>query len=314
MPRLEFVIPVFNEQESLPSFHPLLAGVPLPPGFVPNYIYVNDGSEDQTQEILEEIAATDNRVTILELSRNFGHQAALSAGLESATGDVVITLDGDGQHPASLVPEMLRLYAGGCDIVQATRMDEAGKTSFFKRITSRLFYLILNVVGEVKLFPGASDFRLLSRRALDALLQLPEHHRFYRGMTTWIGFTSAELPYKPNIRIGGQPKYSLKKMLQLASDGFFSFSLGPLRLALILGIIFIGLAALEVVYVAWLYLGGQHDQLVRGWTSLILMLTVSSAINMILVGILGIYVGMIFREVKGRPVYLIKARSKAKGA
>jgi dolichol-phosphate mannosyltransferase len=209
---------------------------------------------------------------------------------------------------------MLRLYAGGCDIVQASRMDDASMNSFFKRITSRSFYRLVNAVGEVRMSPGASDFRLLSRRALNAVLQLPEYHRFYRGMTTWIGFTSAVLPYKPNVRIGGQPKYSLRKMLRLASDGFFSFSLGPLRLALILGSVFVGLAVLEVVYVAWLYFGGQRELLVRGWTSLILILTVSSAINMILVGILGIYVGMIFREVKGRPVYLVKANSKGKGA
>ena len=311
MARLDFIVPVFNEQESLPGFHALLTHVVLPPGFDPAYFYVNDGSNDRTQEILEAIARSDRRVTVIELSRNFGHQAALSAGLEAATGDVVISMDGDGQHPAALVPEMLRLYSGGADIVKASRVDDEGMTSLFKRVTSRWFYRMVSIVGEVDLIPGASDFRLLSRRALDALLQMPEYHRFYRGMTAWIGFTTAVLPYQPKARLGGQSKYSLRKMLRLASDGFFSFSLGPLRLALILGAFFVGLAAMEMLYVAWVVLNGRVNQLVPGWTSLILILTLSGAINMILVGILGIYVGMIFHEVKKRPVYLIKSAHRS---
>ena len=308
MANIDFIIPVFNEEGSLPAFHAMLDAIELPAGHTRRYVYVNDGSQDRTQEILERIASTDSRVCVLELSRNFGHQAALSAGLENAAGDIVITLDGDGQHPPSLIPEMLRLHEAGADIVKAARVDEPGATDPFKRITSRWFYRLVSIVGEVDLVPGASDFRLLSRRALDALLKLPEYHRFYRGMTAWIGFSTAVMSFKPAARIGGVPKYSLKKMLRLAADGFFSFSLGPLRIALILGGAFTGLAALEACYVAWTLLEGHRDQLIPGWTSLILILTVSSAIQMILLGILGIYVGMIFVEVKKRPVYLIKSR------
>jgi dolichol-phosphate mannosyltransferase len=217
-------------------------------------------------------------------------------------------MDGDGQHPPSLVPEMLRLYEGGCDVVQAQRQNEANHGGFFKRFTSRSFYRLLGAIGEVDLVEGASDFRLLSRRAVEALRQLPEYHRFLRGMSVWIGFTSAVLPYRAPDRIGGDSKYSFRKMVRLAGDGIFSFSLVPLRIGLFLGLAFILAAALELVYIGSVWVGGHRDQLVPGWPSLILILTVSSAINMILLGILGVYVGNIFREVKRRPIYLIQSR------
>ena len=304
MPTIDFVIPVFNEQESQPEFHRLLDETTLPDDYSRRYIYVNDGSTDRTPALLDQLAAADSRVKVIHLSRNFGHQAALTAGLDDSSGDVVISMDGDGQHPASLVPEMLRLHAAGYDVVQAQRIDDVGTASLFKRTTSALFYSLVSLVGEVNLAPGTSDFRLLSRHALDALKCLPEYHRFLRGMIVWIGFPNVMLPFKPGTRLAGEPKYSLKRMLSLASDGFFSFSLVPLWIGLFLGVVFIALAAVELAYTTYVWLGGH--QLVPGWTSLVLILTVSSAITMILQGILGIYVGMIFREVKRRPVYLVK--------
>jgi len=215
-------------------------------------------------------------------------------------------MDGDGQHPPSLIQEMLRLHAAGYDVVQAQRLDDLQSASWFKRMTSALFYRLVSFVGEVNLAPGTSDFRLLSRQALDSLKCLPEYHRFLRGMIVWIGFSNVMLPYKPGTRLGGKPKYSLKRMLVLAADGFFSFSLVPLWIGLLVGSAFIALAALELAYMTYVWLGGHRDQLVPGWTSLVLILTVASATNMILQGILGIYVGMIFKEVKRRPVYLVK--------
>jgi hypothetical protein len=190
--------------------------------------------------------------------------------------------------------------------VQTQRVDDVDTASLFKRATSSLFYRLVSVVGEVNLAPGTSDFRLLSRQALDGLKCLPEYHRFLRGMTVWIGFPNVMLPYKPGTRLAGKAKYSLKRMLSLASDGFFSFSLVPLWIGLLLGSMFIALAAFELAYTTYVWLGGHRDQLVPGWTSLVLILTVASAITMILQGILGIYVGMIFREVKRRPIYLVK--------
>ena len=216
-------------------------------------------------------------------------------------------MDGDGQHPPSLIPEMLRLHTAGYDIVQAQRLDSPRSTAFFKRLTSRSFYRLITVVGEVRLLEGTSDYRLLSRHAVDALKRLPEYHRFLRGMIVWIGFPSVILPYKPAARLAGTSKYSVKRMMHLAADGLFSFSLMPLRIGLILGAIFMALAACELFYIGAVWIGGHREQLVPGWTSLILVLTVSSAVSMILIGILGIYIGMIFREVKRRPVYLVRS-------
>jgi dolichol-phosphate mannosyltransferase len=248
-------------------------------------------------------------VKVIHLSRNFGHQAALSAGLDAATADIVISMDGDGQHPPSLIPEMLRLHTAGYHIVQSQRLDHMYSASLFKRITSGLFYWLVSVVGEINLSPGTSDFRLLSRQALDALKCLPEYHRFLRGMIVWIGFSNVMLPYKAGPRLAGKSKYSLKRMLSLATDGFFSFSLVPLWIGLLLGFAFIALAVFELGYVSYVWFGGHRELLVRGWTSLVLILTVASAITMILQGILGIYVGMIFKEVKRRPVYLVGSNS-----
>jgi polyisoprenyl-phosphate glycosyltransferase len=309
MPVIEFVIPLFNESEGLLRFHSQLLEIPLSREYTRRFIYVNDGSTDGTQQILQQLAASQNSVQVIELSRNFGHQAALSAGLDAATGDIVISLDGDGQHPPSLIPDMLKLHVSGCDVVQARRMDEKTSAGFLKRTSSRAFYRLLSFVGEVEIAEGSSDFRLLSRRALEALRLMPEYHRFFRGMTVWIGFPSAVIPYEPALRIEGESKYTFRKMLHLAADGLFSFSLVPLRIGLLLGLGFILVAAFEVMYVAYFFLSGYRERLVPGWSSLVLILTVSSAINMILIGILGIYVGMIFREVKHRPVYIVRSKT-----
>jgi polyisoprenyl-phosphate glycosyltransferase len=307
LPTIDFVIPLFNERESLLKLHKSLEEIVLPDDHVRRYIYVNDGSSDDTQSVLDQLAVAKQGVTAVKLSRNFGHQAALSAGLDKATGDIVIMMDGDGQHPPSLIPEMLRLNKSGYDIVQGQRLDDATDLGLFKRLTSRSFYSFISVIGEINLPPGTSDFRLISRRALDALRSLPEYHRFLRGMIVWIGFPSIVLPYHAGKRLGGSTQFSLKKMLRLASDGLFSFSLVPLRIALLLGVAFIGLSVLELSYVAFMWFGGYRERLVPGWTSLVLILTFSSAITMILFGILGIYIGMIFQEVKRRPVYIVQS-------
>jgi dolichol-phosphate mannosyltransferase len=308
MPTIDLVVPVYNEQEGILSFHEALEATRMPEGLSRRYIYVDDGSKDDTPTLLERLATDNPRVSLIRLSRNFGHQAALTAGLDSAQADLILTMDGDGQHPPSLIPEMLKLHNAGYDIVQAQRMDVAESSGLFKRSTSRFFYRILSAVGEVHLDAGVSDFRLLSRRALDAIKLLPEYHRFLRGMTVWIGFPSVLLPYTPANRLAGQPKYSVRKMFRLASDGLFSFSLFPLRIALLLGALFVGLAILEVCYVFSFLIEGRRGDLVPGWSSIIVIMTVGNAINLIILGILGIYIGMIFHEVKRRPVYIVRSK------
>jgi glycosyltransferase involved in cell wall biosynthesis len=310
---VDFLIPVFNEGASLHGFHARLidAIAGLPYSF--RFLYINDGSADDSKEVLAGLSTADARVHAINLTRNFGHQSALSAGLDMCDADAVVMMDGDGEHPASLVPEMLRQFEAGYDIVHTQRLD-AGRGGFFlKKLTSRGFYWTINRLGETRIAEGSADFRLMSRDAVKALRQLPEYHRFYRGMVQWIGFASVVLPFVPEKRIAGKSKYSLRKMLHLAADGMFSFSLAPLRLGLLLGGIFLLLAGAEIAYVLSFWFRGNTARLVPGWSSLIVVITVSSGFSMFLTGILGIYVGMIFQEVKRRPLYLVKGWTRDSG-
>jgi glycosyltransferase involved in cell wall biosynthesis len=303
---VDIVVPVYNEEEVISDFHNLLLHVmdPLPYQF--RIYYINDGSTDRTQEIISQFAREDSRVMAVEFSRNFGHQSALSAGLDMAEGDVAISLDGDGQHPPELIPEMLALFKSGYDIVLMQRVDTQ-KTFLFKRWTSATFYWAINRLSGTPVTPGAADFRLLSRKALEALKQMPEYHRFLRGMITWLGFRSVIRPYESAPRLAGKSKYSLQKMVKLALDAIFSFSLIPLWLGLLTGAGFFGLAFLEVIYVLSFWLTGRQGLLVPGWSSLIFVALIVGGTIMINLGFIGVYVGYIFQEVKHRPVYLIRS-------
>jgi polyisoprenyl-phosphate glycosyltransferase len=307
MASIDFIIPVFNEGPALERFHAALtASLAELTQYSLRFIYVNDGSADNTTTVLDRMANSDLRVVSIELSRNFGHQAALSAGLEMFDADALIMMDGDGEHPSALIPEMVRLFEMGYDIVQTQRIDTDRKGVAFKRVTGSLFYRLINWLGETHMVSGAADFRLMSKEAGEALRRLPEYHRFYRGMVQWIGFRSVVLPYTPAARIEGQSKYSMRKMLRLAAHGMFSFSLAPLRLGFVVGVIFILLALAESLYVLSFWIRGETSKLVPGWSSLMMVLTISSGTSMLLIAILGIYLGMIFEEVKRRPVYLIR--------
>ena len=303
---ISIVVPVFNEAAGLASFHTSLQRVLSTLPGKTQVLYVDDGSTDRTPQVLAELRDWDDAVVYLTLSRNFGHQAALTAGLESVDGDLVIMMDGDGQHPPELIPQMLQLYRQGFDIVQTQRVDPIQSHTRFKRWTSRTFYSLLSRIGEVQLAPGAADFRLISREVLHALHRMREYHRFLRGMTSWLGFQTAMLPYESAARIAGETKYSLRKMVRLAADGLFSFSLVPLRLGIAVGCFFLVLALTEMIYVSILWLVPSQHKLVPGWSSVILMVTLGNGVTMLLLGFIGIYVGMIFQEVKRRPVYVIR--------
>lgn len=304
-PSVGVIVPLFNEQAALPVFHPRLLAVlqALPQPF--SVTYVDDGSTDETPRILQALAASDPRIRAVHLSRNFGHQAALSAGLDHTEGSILITLDGDGQHPPELIPEMLRLHAAGYEIVQTQRLDTA-RTSAFKRWTAGLFYALINRIGDTQVQPGAADFRLLSRAAADGLRQMPERHRFLRGMVSWMGFRTVILPYEPTDRIAGASKYSLRKMVRLALDATFSFSLAPLWIGLSVGVLFFVLACVEVVYVLSFWVRGQASALAPGWSSLMFMLLIVGGVLTTLLGFIGIYVGYVFQEAKQRPIYLVR--------
>ncbi len=303
---VDLVIPVFNEAGVIESIHQHIRLVvdKLPHEF--RFLYVDDGSDDGTAESLQSMKHADRRVTVLSLSRNFGHQAALTAGLDRSAGDIVITMDGDGQHPPELIPEMIQLVAQGYDIVQGQRAAEA-HPSFFKKWTSDTFYKFINTISGTHMVAGAADFRAMSRQAVDALKTMPEYHRFLRGMISWMGYRSVILPYHQPARVAGRSKYSLGKMLRLASDAVFSFSLIPLYIGLSSGLVFFALAFVQLSWVLWLSITKNTEYYVApGWSSLMGVLLIASGIIMILLGFIGVYVGYIFQEVKRRPVYLLK--------
>jgi len=302
---VEIIIPVFNEQGVVTFFHDELAKILADLPYKFTFTFVDDGSTDATQVELEKLVSLDPRVRVVELSRNFGHQAAISAGLDLADADVVITMDGDGEHPPSLILDMLKLAEAGNDIVIGQR-QEAQKASWFKRWTSDIFYNLLNKIGDTKIAPGAADFRLITRPVLESLRKFREYHRFLRGLFAWMGYRSVYLPYTPAQRISGKSKYSFKKMATLASNAVFSFSLVPLYAAVALGGVFLLLALIEGIYVLSLWLGGQQSSLEPGWSSLMFVLLSVGGTIMVSLGVIGIYVGYIFQEVKGRPVYLVR--------
>ncbi|MDX9992043.1 MAG: glycosyltransferase family 2 protein [Anaerolineales bacterium] len=303
---VSLVIPVYNELGVIETTHAKLAAVidGLPYAF--RIYYVDDGSSDGTGSSLAALAAQDERVRVLSLSRNFGHQAALTAGLDAAEGEVIISLDGDGQHPPKMIPEMIELVLQGYDIVQAQRI-EADSGISFKKITSGAFYTLINKISGTRIEPGAADFRALSRQALDALKLMPEYHRFLRGMIAWMGFKSVILPYHEEKRIAGKSKYSLGKMVRLASDAIFSFSLMPLYIGLSAGGAFLLLALAQILYVLFIFITKPENVYIApGWSSLMAVILIASGIVMILLGFIGVYIGYIFQEVKKRPKYILR--------
>lgn len=302
--KVDIVIPVFNEEGVIEQTHANLRAVidSLPYQFT--IYYVNDGSTDATSDSLAELVKTDERIVTLEFSTNFGHQAALTAGLDASQGDFVVSMDADGQHPPEMILEMIKLFEQGYDVIQAQRIDDEKQS--FKRSTSTAFYKFINMISGTQMIPGAADFRGLSRQAVDALKAMPEYHRFLRGMVSWIGYKSIILPYHETKRVAGKTKYSLGKMIRLAMDAIFSFSLVPLYIGLSTGAFFMVLAAAQIISVVYLWLTNQTDQIVPGWTSVLTLMLIGNGILMILVGFIGVYVGYVFQEVKRRPVYLLK--------
>ena len=304
---VDLVIPVYNESGVVEKTHAHISNAIEGLPYLFMFYYVDDGSDDGTPDSLK--ALDDPRVHVLEFSRNFGHQAALTAGMEMSQGDIVITMDGDGQHPPEMIKDMIELVIAGYDVVQTQRVDEAQPASF-KKWTSGLFYRLINVISGTQVLPGTADFRALSRQAVDALKVMPEYHRFLRGMVSWIGFSTVILPYRPADRISGISKYSTKKMFRLAMDAIFSFSLVPLYIGLSMGGVLLCLALLEMLYVLSFWVTGSTSNLAPGWSSLMFVILIVGGMLMVLLGFIGVYIGYIFQEVKRRPVYLIKKGDK----
>lgn len=304
--RLSFIVPACNEVMNVEPLLRRLIAVGESLGGAFEILWINDGSTDGTAEVLDAMAAADARVRVLHLSRNFGHMAALSAGLEAARADgAVVCLDADGQHPPELIPELVNRWKAGADIVQTVRRSTADETSF-KRITSRMFYSLLNRMSDLDLPEGAADFRLLDRQVVDALNSLPERQRFLRGLVRWIGFRQELLPYDAPPRMGGTTKYSTRKMLMFALSGITSFSIRPLRMIFGLGLLVLFLAFVYALYVLWEFVTGGH--LVPGWASLMLVVLFLGGIQLLTLGVASEYLGRVYEESKHRPIYVVREK------
>ncbi|WP_279127512.1 glycosyltransferase family 2 protein [Acidaminococcus fermentans] len=303
MKKISFVVPVFNEEENIHEFYRRLTQVMAPLPYDYEILFIDDGSKDRTSQLIRELAEKDPNVQGYVFARNFGHQLALTCGLDQATGDAVISMDGDLQHPPEMVPELLKKWEEGFEIVQTVRKATEDAT-WFKNITSRLYYKLINSMSEVRITPGGSDFRLMDRKAVDALNRFRERARFIRGMVNNLGFRYTTLEFVAPPRFAGHSKFNLRKMLRFALDGITAFSRVPLRLALYVGCI-AGLGSIlligHVIYVKYII-----QDAVPGWTTLAAAEFFLGGVELIGIGIVGEYVGRIFDEVKQRPLYIIR--------
>ena len=308
-PFVSLVVPVFNEAAVLPLLLPRLRSLldALPGGG--EICFVDDGSEDGTAALLEAESGRDPRLVVVDLSRNFGHSIAITAGLDHASGDAVVVMDCDLQDPPELVPRMVALYREGFDVVHARRRSRDGE-SVFKRASAWLFYRILRLAAERSPEPHVGEFRLMSRQVVDALQGLRERHRLVRGLVAWVGFRQTVIDFERPARAAGETKYPLIKMIRLAWDGMTSLSAAPLRVATLLGIFALlcgaGYAGVAV-YVGWVKGLG-----VPGWTSLVILNIFFSGVVLICLGLVGEYVARIFEEVKGRPLYFLRREPPAR--
>lgn len=299
---LSVVAPVFEEEAVVEAFHDrvcaALEGIPF------ELVLVDDGSDDRTPALLAALAERDARVRVIELSRNFGHQTALTAGLDHARGDAVVMLDADLQDPPELIPEMLDRWRAGTDVVYAVRRRREGETRF-KLTTARWFYRLFSAVGDVPLEPDSGDFRLLDRAPLDALLSMRERNRFLRGMTVWVGYTQTAVPYERAPRAAGTTKYPLRRMLTFSLDAISSFSHRPLQIATVVGFLCAALAFVLIPVIVGLRIAGSY---LPGFSTITILVLLLGGIQLMAIGLIGEYVGRIYDEVKRRPLYVVRRR------
>lgn len=300
---LSVVVPAYNEQEVLPEFQRRMLATLRGLGCAYEIVYVNDGSRDTTLEVMHRLRAEDACVSVVDLSRNFGKEIALTAGLDQAVGDAIVAIDADLQDPPELIPELVRQWQAGYDMVYARRTVRDGE-GWFKKLTAKLFYRLVRRLTRIDMPADTGDFRLLSRRALDALLRLREQHRFMKGLFAWVGFPSVAVPYRRDARFAGTTKWNYWKLWNLAVEGLTSFTIGPLKLATYIGFV---VASFGFLYAATIvYRTLLHGDPVPGYPSLMVTVLFLGGVQLVAIGTLGEYVGRIFNEVKGRPLYLLK--------
>lgn len=301
---LSVVVPCFNEQDGLEEIHDRLIRALETIGLTLQIIYVDDGSTDDTAGRLRELQAEDDRVQVVLLTRNFGHQLAITAGMDSSCGDAIVLVDADLQDPPELIPQMVALWKDGYDVVYGERIERSGESPF-KLLTAKWFYRLLNWLSDTKIPCEVGDFRLMDRKVVDALREMPESDRFLRGMISWVGFRQWALPYKRDQRFSGTSKYTFWKMLGLANNGVLSFSLAPLRLSLVAGLLTLVGSVLGAAC-GWLMPLWNTTVHISWWWFLSCAIVFLGSIQLISIGILGEYVGRIYRETKRRPLYLVR--------
>ncbi len=304
MPKLSIVVPCSTEEACLRTLHERLAAAARST-FADDYeiVLVNDGSKDSSWPIMQEMAAADPHVVAINLSRNHGHQLALTAGLDLALGELILVIDADLQDPPELLPAMVdTMRAEGADVVYGVRKSRSGETAF-KRATAHGFYRLLSRATDVDIPLDAGDFRLISRRALDVLLSMPEQARFIRGMVAWIGFRQVPILYDREQRFAGETKYPIAKMLRFALDALTGFSSAPLKLASHAGF---ALSIGSVAIILYILAGWAAGRSIPGWTSLMLVVVVLGAVQMFVLALLGEYIGRLYNEAKGRPLYIVQ--------
>jgi glycosyltransferase involved in cell wall biosynthesis len=301
---LSVVIPCYNEEEVIGVTMKRLKAFCLElQNLDVELIFVDDGSCDCTRELLKGYASDDSRIKIIGFARNFGHQIAVTAGIDAANGDAVVLIDADLQDPPEVVHQMIAKWREGFDVVYGTRTERPGESSF-KLATAHGFYRLLNKLSDVPIPLDAGDFRLMSRHVVDTLRAMPERDRFVRGMVSWVGFKQTALPYRRAERFAGESKYPLRKMLRFAIDGIFSFSTKPLQMSIAMGMVSGFLALLGIAYALFLRL--FTNVWVEGWTALMIAVLFIGGVQLISVGILGEYVGKIYSEIKNRPLYIVQ--------
>lgn len=301
---IAIVIPTFNEEGNIQvmvtALHKVMEKLP----YTFSFIFVDDGSNDSSLEQLKEISKNDNAVFYIELSRNFGHQNALKAGVDSTKADAVITMDGDMQHPPELIPLLIQKWEEGYDVVY-TRRAEDKSLSYFKKKTSSSFYKIMNYLSEVNFEQGTADFRLMDKKVVEVFKDFSENELFIRGLVNWLGFKQFAVDYQPAERYSGKSKYTVKKMIQFALQGITSFSTRPLHIAIFLGfgLTFFAFLFYSIYVLYSIYFG----HVISGWTSVIATIVFFGGLNLIVLGIIGMYIGKLFMQSKQRPNYLIKS-------
>lgn len=307
MKKISIVVPVYNEQDNLREFHKRITEVMAKEPYDYSIVFVNDGSSDNSAVILNELSQEDAHVEAYLLSRNYGHQMALTCGLDNAEGDAVVTMDGDMQHPPEIVPQLLRLWEAGNEIVITKRLatEDAG---FFKNLTSTTYYKLINILSKVEITPGGSDFRLMDRIAVVAFKQYRERARFIRGLVSTLGFKVAAVEFVAPPRFAGQSKFNLRKMLHFALDGITAFSNLPLRWAFYIGLVF-GIFSFAILCHVC-YVKFFTDSAVPGWATTTASVLFLGGIQLIGIGILGEYIGRIFEEIKHRPLYIVSRHIK----